>query len=143
MPVALLGAWIAAGVVVALALTGRQHLLAWFIFVGVTLTVGLMVFSKTVLSPQAQDYFVRGIAGFCGFVFLLGTIWALVAARRRELITGQTLSLGAVTWAALCILAVLFWSPTSVDRLAIYILIIGILRWPSRRWRPLRCAGLE
>jgi hypothetical protein len=127
MPVALLGAWIAAGVVVSLALTGRQHLLAWFFFVGVTLVVGLMVFSKTVLSSQAQDYFARGVAGFCGFIFLLGTIWALVAARRRELITGQTLSLGAVTWAALCILAVLFWSPTSVDRLGTYILIIGIL----------------
>lgn len=127
IPIVLLGAWTAAGVMVALTLTGRQHLVAGFIFVAITLGVGLMVFSKTVLSPQAQDYFARGVAVFCGVIFLLGTIWALVAARRRELITGQTLSLGAVAWAALCVLAVFFWSPTSVDRLSVYILITGIL----------------
>jgi hypothetical protein len=125
--VALLGAWTAAGVMVALVLTGRQNLVAWFLFAAVTLTVGLICFAKMALSPQAQDYLAQGLAVFCGIVFVLGTIGALVAARRRELISGPTLSAAAVAWGALCVLAALFWLPSSVERLTVYVLIVGVL----------------
>jgi hypothetical protein len=96
-------------------------------FAAVTLTVGLICFAKMALSPQAQDYLAQGLAVFCGIVFVLGTIGALVAARRRELISGPTLSAAAVTWGALCVLAALFWLPSSVERLTVYVLIVGVL----------------
>jgi len=127
IPVALLGAWTTAGVTLALALTGRQHLVVGFVFGGTILSVGATCFAKMLLSPQAQDYFAQGVAAFSGIAFVLGTSAALVAARRRELITGPTLFRLTVAWGALCALTVWFWFPSSPERLAFYVLIVGLL----------------
>jgi hypothetical protein len=127
VPVALLGAWTLGGVMVAVALTGRQYVVAGFLVVAAGLPIGLLFFAQVALSPRAQDYLALGLAAFCGVAFVVGTIAALVAARRRALVTGPMLSAAAVAWGALCVLAALIWLPSSVERLAVYICITGIL----------------
>jgi hypothetical protein len=127
VPVALVGAWTAAGVMLTLALTGRQNLLAGSIFATITLAVGLMLFEKTMLSPQAGEYFSRGLAASGGMLFMVATIIALVAAHRRQLISRRMLSAVVATWIALCSLSVLFWSPFTVERFALGVLIAGLL----------------
>jgi hypothetical protein len=127
VPVALVGAWTAAGLMLTLALTGRQNLLAGSIFAAIVLAIGLMLFEKTVLSPQADEYFNHGLAAFGGLVCGLATIVALVAAHRRQLISRRMLSAAVGTWIALCSLSVVFWSPFTVERFALGVLIAGIL----------------
>ncbi len=127
VPVALVGAWTAAGVMLTLVLTGRQNLLGGVIFAAITLAIGLMLFQKTVLSPQAGEYFSRGLAAFGGLVFVLTTNVALVAANRRQLISRRMLSAAVATWIVLCSLGALLWPPLAVERFALYVLIAGLL----------------
>ncbi len=127
VPAALLGAWTLGGVMVAVALTGRQYVFAWLLVVGAGLPIGLLFFAQAVLSPRAQDHLAYGVAAFSGVAFVVGTIAALVVAHRRRLITGPMLSAAAVAWGALCILAALIWLPSSLERLAVYIGVMGIL----------------
>ena len=118
VPVALVGAWTAAGLMLTLVLTGRQNLLGGVIFAAITLAIGLMLFQKTVLSPQAGEYFSRGLAAFGGLVFVLTTTVALVAANRRQLISRRMLSAAVAAWIVLCSLVALFWPPLAVERFA-------------------------
>jgi hypothetical protein len=127
VPIELVGAWTAAGLMLTLVLTGRQNLVAGFIFAAITLAIGLMLFQKTVLSPQAGEYFSRGLAAFGGMVFVLTTIVALVTAHRRQLISRRMLSAAVGAWIALCSLGALFWPPFAVERFALDILIAGLL----------------
>jgi len=127
LPVALLGAWTAAGILAPIALAGRQSLAAWLVFGSVVLFVGLLLFSKNVLSPQAQDYFAEGLAVFWGIAFVLWTIWAFAAARRRLLVGRPTVYVAAGVWSSLCILAAILWAPNSVERLTVYVCVAGIL----------------
>jgi hypothetical protein len=127
VPVALVGAWTAASVMLTLVLTGRQNLLGGVIFAAITLAIGLMLFEKTALSPQAGEYFSRGLAAFGGLVFVLATVVALVAAHRRQLISRRMLSASLGTWVVLCSLGALLWFPFTVERLALYVLIAGLL----------------
>jgi hypothetical protein len=128
LPVVLLGAWTVTSAVLVPALTGR---VALFIFSAIMLGAGLILaniaLSPRALSPLASDYLTRGLAVVGGALLVLGTIGALVVARRRELITGPTLSAAAVVWVAMCILAALVWPPTSLERLTVYVLIVGVL----------------
>ena len=127
VPVALVGDWTAAGLMLTLVLTGRQNLLGGVIFAAITLAIGLMLFQKTVLSPQAGEYFSRGLAAFGGLVFVLTTTVALVAANRRQLISRRMLSAAVAAWIVLCSLGALFWPPLAVERFALYALIAGLL----------------
>jgi hypothetical protein len=123
LPVVLLGAWTVTNVMVTLALTGRNFI----VLSALTLGVFLTFLAILALSTQASDYLTPGLAVSGGVFLLVGTIGALVVARRRELITGPTLSAAAVAWVAMCILAALIWPPSSLERLTLYILIVGVL----------------
>jgi hypothetical protein len=127
VPLSLIGAWTAASLMLTLALTGRQNLLAGSIFAAIALSIALMLFEKTVLSPQAGEYFRHGLAAFGGLVFVLATIVALIVAHRRRLISRRMLSAAVATWIALCSLSVLFWSPFAVERFSLGVLIAGTL----------------
>jgi hypothetical protein len=126
VPAALVGAWAATGVMLSLTLTGRQNLLTGSIFAVISLAIGLMTFQKTVLSPQAAEYFIRGLAVCGGIVFAVATIVALVAALRRQLISRQMLAALIGTWIALCALSILVF-PFALERFAVHILIAGLL----------------
>ena len=52
----------------------------------------------------------RWIAAAVGVIFILGTVWAFVAARRRSLIGSPTVWAATGSWSAMCVLAMLFWS---------------------------------
>jgi hypothetical protein len=127
LPATLLGAWTGAGISAPLALAGRATLVAILLFGGITLFVGLIVFSKEVLSSQAQQYFAEGAAVALGTVFVAWTVGTFAVALRRGLIGWPTLYFGASVWVALCALVAFIWTPHSAGRLAISICVVGLL----------------
>jgi hypothetical protein len=127
LPATLLGAWTGAGISAPLALAGRATLVAILLFGGITLFVGLIVFSKEVLSSQAQQYFADGAAVALGTVFVAWTVGAFAVALRRGLIGWPTLYFAASVWVALCALVAFIWTPPSAARLAISISVVGLL----------------
>jgi hypothetical protein len=126
-PATLLGAWTAVSLLTPLGLAGRRGLVATLWFGLLALFIGLSMFSKYALSPQAQDHFVYGVAVACGVVFVLGTAWAFVAARRRSLIGSPTLYVAASVWGALSTLVILGWVPHPAEPIAAYVFVAGVL----------------
>jgi hypothetical protein len=128
VPVVLLGAWTAAGAFIPVSLTGRPYLFLAVSCGGImALFIGLMLFSSNVLSAEAQDRFVHGLAVFWGAAFAIWTVGAFWLARRRSLVAWPTLYGAAGVWIGLCALAAVFWAPNSAERITVYILIAGIL----------------
>jgi hypothetical protein len=125
-PATLLGAWTSAGIFAPIMLTGRRGLAAGFLFGGIFLFCGGALFSKNVLSPQAQVYFREGVFYLLGVAFVVWTVWAFTAARRRSLIGGPTLYVAATVWAALCALVGLVWGIHSAQEFAIGVCIAGV-----------------
>ena len=66
-----------------------------------------------------------------GVIFILGTVWAFVAARRRSLIGSPTVWAAMVLWGALCALAMLFWSQHRnehwISPSPVFVYLIGLL----------------
>jgi hypothetical protein len=127
VPGVLLGAWTAAGVFIPLSLTGRLYLGLAVLGAGMLLFIGSMAFSSSVLSADAQEYFLHGLAAFGGIAFAIWTVGAFGLARRRSLVGWPTFYGAAGVWIGLCALAAVFWAPNSAERITVYILIAGIL----------------
>ena len=109
-PLTLLGTWLTLTCIATIGQAGRSILFG-SLFIGVpAVAVGVILISHFVLMPAADDLLNACIATFIGVVYLLGTIWAFVAARRRGAIGSSTVwaasSACAVSWALL----VLFWA---------------------------------
>lgn len=109
-PATLLGTWTALAAITTIGLTGRPTLYG-LLFCGLpALTLGAILFSHYVLSPDGQTQFKDGITAIVGAIYIVGTFWAFSAARRRALIDMPT------TWAALgvfgilCLAGTFFWS---------------------------------
>ena len=86
---------------------------------------GLILFSQNALSLPAQESFREGACAVSGLVFVLGTISAFAFARRRTLVGWPTLGASLAAWIALCVAAALVWTPATLERLTIYLLLIG------------------
>ncbi len=109
LPLALLGTWLALTCTATIGQAGRPNLFG-ILFCGVpALTVGVILFSHFVLTREAKQALDEGITILVGVIFLLGTTWAFVAARRRRLIGWPTVSAATGVWMALCVLLALFW----------------------------------
>jgi len=109
-PLTLLGAWLTLTFVATIGQTGRSIFFV-ILFIGVpALTVAVTLFSHWGLTPVARTTLDAGIATLVGVIYLLGTIWAFAAARRRSVISSATVWAATGAWVALCVLLVLFWS---------------------------------
>lgn len=109
-PATLLGTWLALTFMATIALAGRTWLFVNLFCVIPAVAVGAMVFSHYVLSPAERTAFGQCVMAAVGVIFIFGTAWAFVAARRRALIGWQTVWVALGIWTALCLLGALYWS---------------------------------
>ncbi len=109
-PITLLGTWLLLACMTAIGQAGRS-LLFGTLYCGVpAVTIGVLLISHFVLTPEAAVALIEGITTLLGVAYLLGTIWAFVVARRRAAIGSPTIWIASSAWAALCALLVVFWS---------------------------------
>ena len=101
-PITLLGTWIALALFATLGQTGRPSLLASLTCGVPAIAIGVMVFANCALSPAERLEFDRWLAAALGVIFILGTVWAFIAARRRSLIGSPTVWVAMVLWGTLC-----------------------------------------
>jgi hypothetical protein len=109
-PATLLGCWTTVAVGASLGLMGRPALFVKLIcglFAGY---IGAVILSGFMLSRSAQEQLGRGVAYAAGMAFLLATVWLFVAAWRRSLVDGRTVSVAASVWMVLAILTAVAWS---------------------------------
>jgi hypothetical protein len=126
-PATLVGAWTMAGLAAAVVLAGRRGFALTLFFGLYALSLGPMLLPPFVLSPQAQEQFAHSLLITCGVVFVLGTVWAFAAARRRSLVGVPTLFVAASMWGLLSALVVVEWVSHSAKPFSPYVLVAGIL----------------
>lgn len=125
-PATLIGAWTVLWLLAAAAMTGRSTLFVK-LFCGLFAAfIGASVFARLALSRQAQEQFWHGALLVSGVLFVLGTAWVFIAARRRALIGWPTVYVAATLWAALCALVAIADMLHATHRLPIYALLVGI-----------------
>ncbi len=129
LPLTLLGTWLALTCMATIGQAGRPILFG-VLFCGVpAVTVGVIVISHFVLTPGATTVLNECITTLVGVVYLLGTIWAFAAARRRAAIGSPTIWAASSAWVALCALLVLFWSQHRDEHAASlpsFVLMLGL-----------------
>jgi hypothetical protein len=135
-PLTLLGTWLALTFVATIGQTGRPILLG-ALFCGVpSMTMVVALFSHFVLTPEGRTMLDQGIATLVGLVFILGTVWAVAAARRRLAIGSRTVWAAIGAWAALCALSTVFWlqhrgeHPASLPFSVLVIGVIALVAFP-------------
>jgi hypothetical protein len=126
-PATLLGAWIVAGLVASIGLTGRSRLFLKLFCGGFVLFIALSMFSKHALSRQAQMQFGLGLLAVCGLALMLATAWAFVAARRGSLVGLPTVYVAFSVWAALDMLVVLERVLRPTVPVAVLVFVVGLL----------------
>ena len=127
VPATLVGAWAAFGVLGPLVLAGRERLLVGLIFGGVSLLIGLLLFSKLVFTREGQEQFFRWELAALAMLIVAGTGTAFAAARRRSLIGTPTAVTAASLWALASAIVALGWISTGGDRLVISLCAAGVL----------------
>jgi hypothetical protein len=129
-PLTLLGTWLALTFTATIGQAGRPILFG-ILFCGVpALTIGFTLISGFALTPQARTTLGQGVTTLVGLIFVLGTVWAFAAARRRSMIGSPTIWAAIGGWGALCILLVLFWSQHRNEHftsLPFFVHVIGLL----------------
>jgi hypothetical protein len=123
IPATLLGNWIVMAVGAAIRLTGRlKPLLALFLSV-----ISLPIAIAAIIAIANQRLLGQGVATIIGVGFVLATMWAFNAARRRALIGSPTLLIALIGWIALGTLAAVPWPLYHPTPLGGYIFILGLL----------------
>jgi len=131
IPLTLLGTWLGLTFMAVLGQTGRPTLIG-ILFCGLpALGIGLTAFSHYVLTPDARIQFVDGLIVLMGALYLVGTVWAFTAARRRSIIGTSTVWAATGAWSVLCLLLVLYWSQhryeQSMSSVPFLVHVVGLL----------------
>jgi hypothetical protein len=124
-PLTLLGAWTVLAVGASIGLAGRAFLFVKVLCGAMFAYVGLILFARYALSNEAQMQFGRCVTYILAAAFLLATLWAFVAARRRSLIGWPTVYVGASVWAALTAVVMMVWAVGFPGTLAAVSFLIG------------------
>ncbi len=127
VPATLVGAWAAFGVLGPLALAGRERLLVGLIFGGVSLLIGLLLFSKITFTREAQEQFFRWGLAALALLLVAGTGIAFAAAHRRSLIGTPMAVTAASLWGLTSASVALGWNFAGADRLVISLCAAGVL----------------
>ena len=129
--VAWIGSWTLIGLAVSLSLIRRAFLVGLtleFALVGCVLC--LVVLNEKTIGPEGAQLLRSGFALVFGSICLVGTAWALVAARRHQLVTSRIVWAIVIIWIGLCASAM----PTVVEfreaTLSICLAICGALALP-------------
>ncbi len=127
VPATLLGPWIVAGLLGSLGLTGNPSLMLKLFGAFFLLIIALPLLEQHLLSHAARQHVERAIPAALGAVFVLGTAWAFVAARRRNLIASRTVWAAIGAWVMLSALVMLELRQHSEIPLAASVFAIGLL----------------
>ena len=125
-PATALGPWIVLSLAASIGLTGRSRPFLDLFLLSFAMFIILSLFSKFALSHQAQLQFGRGVVYTIAVVMVVGTSWALAAARRRSLIGWPTVYVATGAWVALAAPVVLEWTLHPAAPLHIYAIVVGI-----------------
>lgn len=125
-PATLVGAWTVLWLLASAALTGRSKLFIQLTCGLLVAFLGATVFARLCLSRDARQQLWQGVLVACGLLFVVGTAWAFVAARRRALIGWPTVYVAATLWAALCVLVAVADVLQATQRVAIYLSLVGV-----------------
>lgn len=125
-PATLVGAWTVQWLLASAALTGRSRLFVKLICGLLVAFIGATVFARLVLSRDTQQQLWQAVLVVCGVLFVVGTAWTFVAARRRALIGWPTVYVAATLWAALCALVGVADVLQATQRVAIYLSLVGV-----------------
>jgi hypothetical protein len=90
VPATLLGPWVVVGLLGSLGLTGNSSLAIKLFGTFFLLIIALPLLEQHFLSHQVREQVERAIPVCLGAVFVFGTAWAFIAARRRNLIDART-----------------------------------------------------
>ena len=129
-PVTLFGAWLSVAFLATLAQAGRPRLTMTLFCSAMALMIGGILFTKYMLDrdPLLAAQFRDGSLIAAGLIFVLGTAWAFVAARRRSLIGSPTVYAAAGIWIAASALVVsLQWSAAFANPLPLHVFVVGVL----------------
>ncbi len=108
-PLTLVGTWLGLACLATIGQAGRPVLFG-ILFIGTpALAFALLLLSHFVLTPEDSKALEAGITTLVGVIFLVGTIWAFAAARRRRMIGWPTVGASASVWVVLFAVLVGFW----------------------------------
>ncbi len=124
-PATLIGPWLTVMTVAAVGMSGRSQFFAQLFSIPLVPFFGTMI-SRFVLSHQAQAELEQGLVVTSGTVFVLGTLWAFVAAHRRSLIGLPVTYLAASVWVVISAIVVLDWFWHSTRPIPSYLFVIGL-----------------
>jgi hypothetical protein len=105
-PAALLGAWGVTTVAASVSLTGRARLVLFLSCAFFTALIAVPLLERHVLARSSRAEFREWLWALIGASFLVGTVWAFVRARRREVISRATAGLAWLAWIIVCGVAV-------------------------------------
>jgi hypothetical protein len=125
-PATLVGAWTVLWLLASAALTGRSKLFVQLLCGLLVTSIATTLLSRFVLTRQAQAQLWHGVLVVVGVLFVLGTAWAFLAARRRALIGWPTVYVAGTLWAALSALVAVADVLQARQGLPIYLSLVGI-----------------
>lgn len=125
-PAALMGTWVVVMSVAATGLTGQSKLFYQLLIIPLA-SFFLILLSKFVLSPQAHMQIEQGAVIALGTIFVIGTAWAFVAARRRALISTPETTATICVWIALSAIVIFHWVTQSTLPIPAYAFALGIV----------------
>lgn len=126
-PATLLGPWIVVGLISSLGLTGSPSFMMKLFAIFFLLIMARPLLEQHVLSYSVRQQVERAIPAALGVVFMLGTAWAFIAARRRNLITSRTAWTIIGGWAMLSGIVMFESWRHSETPMAASVLAIGLL----------------
>ena len=126
VPASLLGAWVIAGVLASIVMTGSTGVFK--ILIGlITACLVVPLFAKFALTPDAQQVFLRIVVAIASGATLVVTAWIFAAAHRRALIHAPMIWTAAGLWAAAFVLAILQWPAHLEPKWFAYLLAAAVL----------------
>jgi hypothetical protein len=123
-PVTLLGPWIVTGNFASLMLQGGRQSYVLGSACGAPIALMIMaMISRMLLSHEAQFILNSTLVVLTATSLVIASVWAFVAARRRNLIQGPTLWAAAIVWMTATIALALKWPDYATPHWIGYLLI--------------------
>jgi hypothetical protein len=126
-PATLLGLWTVVGLLTSVCLVGRPKLLVKLFCSLIALIAFRPLISKYAFSIQTQVQIEQSMPVVLGVLFLLGTAWVFVAARRRSLIESRAVGVIAGVWGIASAFVILEGARQSAHPVALCVFVIGLL----------------
>ena len=126
-PLTLVGPWVTLTLVTMCGLIGRPKLMIMLLTGGVSLWIGMLLYSKFGLSREGQAKLLQGGQITAGLACVGGTFWLFAVARRRLLIGSATALFAVTAWLLLGMLVVVDRWVHPARPLSEHLLVAGVL----------------